>query len=60
VIARLNKAVAPAVQDKAVASQFEANGDIPQSTSPEAFGGWIKTSIDKLAQLVKAGDIKVE
>jgi tripartite-type tricarboxylate transporter receptor subunit TctC len=60
VIARLNEAVALAVQDKAVATQFEANGVIPRNASPAAFGGWIKTSIDKLAQVIKAGDIKVK
>ena len=60
VIARINEAVGFAVQDKAIAAQFEANGVIPRRASPQEFGGWIKTSIDKLAQVIKTGDIKVE
>ena len=60
IIARINEAVAYAVQDKAIAAQFEVNGVVPRRASPQEFGGWIKTSIDKLAQVIKAGDIKVE
>ena len=60
IIARINESVALAVQDKAIAAQFEANGVVPRRASPQEFGGWIKTSIDKLAQVIKAGDIKVE
>jgi tripartite-type tricarboxylate transporter receptor subunit TctC len=59
-IASLNEAVSLAVQDKAVAAQFEVNGVVPRRASPAEFGGWIKTSVDKLAQVIKVGDIKVE
>ena len=29
-------------------------------TSGTEFGGWIKTSVDKLAQVIKAGEIKAD
>jgi tripartite-type tricarboxylate transporter receptor subunit TctC len=60
IIARINESVAFAVQDKAIAAQFEANGVVPRRASPQEFGGWIKTSIDKLAQVIKAGDIRAD
>ncbi len=60
IIARINESVASAVQDKAIAAQFEANGVVPRTASPQAFGGWIKTSVEKLAQVVRAGDIKAD
>lgn len=60
IIARINESVALAVQDKAIAAQFEANGVVPRRASPQEFGGWIKTSVDKLAQVIKAGEIKAD
>lgn len=57
--ARINEAVNLALQDKAIAAQFEANGVVPRIASAQEFGGWIKTSVDKLAQVIKTGDIKV-
>lgn len=59
VTARINEAVNLALQDKAIAAQFEANGVVPRIASVQEFGGWIKTSVDKLAQVIKVGDIKV-
>jgi tripartite-type tricarboxylate transporter receptor subunit TctC len=59
-IARINESVALAVQDKAIAAQFEANGVVPRRASPQEFGGWIKASVDKLAQVIKTGDIKAD
>ena len=60
VIARINESVASAVQDKSIAAQFEANGVVPRRASPQEFGGWIRTSVDKLAQVIKAGDIRAD
>jgi tripartite-type tricarboxylate transporter receptor subunit TctC len=60
IIARINESVAFAVQDKVIAAQFEANGVVPRRASPQEFGRWIKISIDKLAQVIKAGGIKVD
>jgi tripartite-type tricarboxylate transporter receptor subunit TctC len=60
VIAKINDAVAYAVQDKAIAAQFEVNGVIPRTGTPQAFGGLIKASIDKLAEVIRKGDIKVD
>lgn len=59
IAARINEAVNLALQDKAIAAQFEANGVVPRIASAQEFGGWIKTSVDKLAQVIKTGDIKV-
>jgi tripartite-type tricarboxylate transporter receptor subunit TctC len=59
VIARINEAVNLALQDKTIAAQFEANGVVPRIATAQEFGGWIKTSVDKLAQVIKTGDIKV-
>lgn len=60
VIAKINEAVTFALQDKQVQALFEMNGVIPRTGSPQEFGGWIKTSIEKLAQVIKVGDIKVD
>ena len=60
IITRINESVALAVQDKVIAAQFDTNGVVPRRASPQEFGSWIKTSIDKLAQVVKTGDIKVD
>lgn len=59
VTARINEAVNLALQDKAIMAQFEANGVVPRIASVQEFGGWIKTSVDKLGQVIKVGDIKV-
>jgi len=60
VITKINEAVTFALQDKQIQAQFELNGVIPRTGTPQEFGGWIKTSIDKLAQVIKVGDIKVD
>jgi tripartite-type tricarboxylate transporter receptor subunit TctC len=60
VINKINDAVAYALQDKQIQAQFEMNGVIPRTGTPQEFGGWIKTSIEKLAQVIKTGDIKVD
>jgi tripartite-type tricarboxylate transporter receptor subunit TctC len=60
VISKINEAVTFALQDKQIQTQFELNGVIPRAGTPQEFGGWIKTSIDKLAQVIKVGDIKVD
>jgi tripartite-type tricarboxylate transporter receptor subunit TctC len=59
-IAKINEAVAYAERDPAMAAQFESNGAIPRQASPQEFGGWIKTSVDKLAQVIKTGNIKAD
>ena len=59
-IAKINEAVAFAERDPAVAAQFESNGAIARQASPQEFGGWIKTSVDKLAQVIKTGNIKTD
>ena len=60
IIARINEAVAYAQRDPAIAAQFEANGVIPRQASPQEFAGWIKTSVDKLAQVIKTANIKAD
>lgn len=59
VTARVNEAVNLALQDKAIVAQFEANGVVPRIATAQEFGGWIKTSVDKLGQVIKAGGISV-
>jgi tripartite-type tricarboxylate transporter receptor subunit TctC len=59
-IAKINEAVAYAERDPAMAAQFESNGAIPRQASPQEFGGWIKTSVDKLAQVIKTANIKAD
>ncbi len=60
VIAKVNAAVAFAVQDKSIAQQFEVAGVIPKTGTPQEFGGWIKASVDRLAEVIRKGDVKVE
>jgi tripartite-type tricarboxylate transporter receptor subunit TctC len=59
-IAKINEAVAYAQRDPAIAAQLEANGIIPRQASPQEFGGWIKASVEKLAQVIKTGNIKAD
>jgi tripartite-type tricarboxylate transporter receptor subunit TctC len=59
-LAKTHKAVAYAERDPAIAAQFESNGAIARQASPQEFGGWIKTSVDKLAQVIKTANIKVD
>jgi tripartite-type tricarboxylate transporter receptor subunit TctC len=59
-ITKINDAVAYAERDPTIAAQFESNGAIARQASPQEFGGWIKASVDKLAQVIKTANIKVD
>jgi tripartite-type tricarboxylate transporter receptor subunit TctC len=60
ILSKLNEAVGFAVRDRSVLAQFETNSIIPKTASPQEFGGWIKVSVDRLAEVIRKGNIKVD
>jgi tripartite-type tricarboxylate transporter receptor subunit TctC len=63
VVAKLNAAVADALNDPDVRKKFEALGlQMPQKDqlSPEALGAWQKAEIAKWWPMIKAANVKVE
>ncbi len=45
----INEAVNLALQDETTVAWFEANGVVPRIAAAQESGGWIKTSVVKLA-----------
>ncbi len=59
IIAKLNKAVAESVMDKAVVNQFSQAAMVSRVESPVVFGEWIKSSIEKWTSVIGSADVKV-
>jgi tripartite-type tricarboxylate transporter receptor subunit TctC len=59
VIAELNEAVVGALEDPAVVARMRAIGAEPYPTSPEEFGRFIRTEIDKRGKVVSQAGLKV-
>ena len=60
VLARLNDAVTASLQDKAVVAQLAAGALTPITATPAKFSDMIRISIDKWADVIKTGGVKVE
>ena len=59
-LARLNQAVVASLQDRAVVAQLAGGALTPITATPAKFSEMIKVSIDKWAEVIKAGGVKVD
>ena len=60
VLARLNEAVVASLQDKAVVAQLAGGALTPITATSAKFNEMIRISIDKWAEVIKTGGVKVE
>jgi len=60
VVARLNAEINKALALPDVAQQLAAEGAVPMSATPQAFGDLIRREIPRWAEVVKAGNVKPE
>jgi tripartite-type tricarboxylate transporter receptor subunit TctC len=60
VIARLNKEIAAVLKQPQVATAFEAQGMVPASSTPQAFGALIEKDARRWAEVVQRGGISAE
>jgi tripartite-type tricarboxylate transporter receptor subunit TctC len=60
IIARLSKETVAAIRMKEVSDQLLKEGTVPTPTTPEEFGAYIKTEIDKWGAVVRMANIKGE
>ena len=60
VIARLHAEIAQALRHPEVVERLSGQGAEPVGSTPEEFGAFIRSEIDKWARLVKAANMKVE
>ena len=58
IVNRLNAILAKAMQDKRVQNVLDIGGVVFKPMSPEAFGAYVVSEIDKFAKLVKAAGIE--
>ena len=57
-VARLNAEINRALASPDLAPQLAAEGAVPQSTTPQAFGDLIRRELPRWAEVVKAGNVK--
>ena len=60
VVARLNAEINKALQTPAVAEQLAGEGAIPTPDTPQAFGALIAREIPRWAEVVKAGNVRLD
>ena len=60
VITKINDALMKTMADPGVKEKFLAVGSESTPSSPEAFGTFIKTEIDKWSRIAKAANVKIE
>ncbi len=58
IIARLNKEAVASIRMKEVSDQLLKEGTVPTPTTPEEFGAYIKTEIEKWGAVVRMANIK--
>ena len=59
-MSRLNAEINKALQLPAVAEQLAGEGAIPTPGPPQAFGALIAREIPRWAEVVKAGNVKLD
>jgi len=57
IIARLNQAISESLKDKDVAAQFTQAAMVPRMESPEVFGQWLSSSIQKWSKVLPANSV---
>ena len=60
IVARLNKETVASIRMKEISDQLLKEGTVPTPSSPEEFGAYIKTEIDKWGAVVRMANIKGE
>jgi tripartite-type tricarboxylate transporter receptor subunit TctC len=60
VITKINEALMKTMADPGVKEKFLAVGSEATPSSPEAFGAFIKTEIEKWSRIAKAANVKIE
>jgi tripartite-type tricarboxylate transporter receptor subunit TctC len=60
VVARLNQALRAAVLDKATAEAFDAQGIMPDASSPAELGAWMRSEEARWADVVRKGNLSLE
>jgi len=60
IVKALNEAVNKAVADPSLRSQFEPQGVMLQSSSPEQFGTYLRVELKRWAGAVQAAGIEAE
>jgi tripartite-type tricarboxylate transporter receptor subunit TctC len=60
IVTRINAAVVKALQSADLRERMSAIGMEPAPTTPEQFDAFIRTEIDKWAQVVKASGAKLD
>jgi tripartite-type tricarboxylate transporter receptor subunit TctC len=59
IIARLNSEIVNLLRRPEIREQIARTGSDPVGSSPEAFGAYIKSEIDKWAKVIKAANIQI-
>jgi tripartite-type tricarboxylate transporter receptor subunit TctC len=59
VIARLNRETVAAVNDPELKGRFAALGLEPETSTPEAFGAWVRSEHAKWGKLIRALDLRL-
>jgi len=60
IVARLNKEIATVLKSPQVATAFEAQGMVPATSTPQAFGALIEKDAKRWAEVVQRGGISAE
>jgi tripartite-type tricarboxylate transporter receptor subunit TctC len=60
IIAKLNQEIARAVNAPDAKERLFASGVQVVATTPESFGAWLRTDIDRAARLIKKAGIREE
>lgn len=59
-VARVNAAIADALNDPAIRERMRALGVEPEPGSPDAFGAYVRSETVKWAKVIKQGNIKLD
>ena len=60
IVNRLNREIVDILKQKDVSEKLNQQGALPVGDSPEQFGAYIKTEIEKWGAVVRAANIKAD